>query len=63
MSPRFLVWAKGCDGGIAGGKLDCGVKMTRMTVWCLWEIQVQAAPWVDENTGLDPYAGLRARQE
>lgn len=29
-----------------------------MKVWGFWEIQVGAAPQVDENTGLDPYAGV-----
>lgn len=44
MRPRFLVWAEGCDGGIAGGRLDLGVKTTRLRLWCLWEIQVETAP-------------------
>lgn len=32
MRLRFLIWAEGCDGGMAGGRLDLGVETTRTRV-------------------------------
>lgn len=48
--------------------MDLGVKVrvqgwAMMRVWCLWGIQVEVAPWVVENTGLDPEIGLRVHGE
>lgn len=52
--PGFLASAKGWDGGITQGRLDLGVKLrdqgwAMMRVLCLWGIQVEAAPCV-QNT-------------